>query len=182
MATFFGREARIRRLMGRIKRDIRRNDEVSEAHERLQPFFQQRFGATPTPGGSDMCAVEPDDRLRASDFQPCETCGCSLLARDAFPVEIVVHNAERLAVGHRLPRHEDVLPSDYKFYCKRDKLPYERVVITPAVDLGHATTGAGRDYYVANRVPQYSDDNACGFLGYRVEGWRQVTVDGEQFD
>ena len=126
---------------------------------------------------SPFC-VERDDSLRPNDFAPCETCGCTLLLRDAFPVEHIVFDSQSMYAGRRAPRHEDVLPTDIKFYCKRDKKPYERVVVTPSL----GEYNAQFDFYVPNRRPEYSDDNACAYIGDRIDGWRQVTEDGEQFD
>lgn len=141
---------------------------VPRLKNRTTPFTEQ----------VNFCSVERDDSLREGHFAPCETCGCTLLLRDAFPVEHIVFDAQSMYAGRRAPRHEDVLPTEVKFYCKRDKLPYERVVVTPS--LGEHS--AQFDYYVARRRPQYSDDNACAYIGDRVDGWWQVTEDGEQFD
>ncbi len=190
MPTFIGREARIRRLIARTKRDVRRSEETEEAFQRMQPWFESRrsvmMQAQPAPPEhcGDTFGVEPDDRLRPSDFIPCEVCGCTLLFRDAFPVEHVASDFHHFLVGHPAPRHEDVLPFDIKFYCKLHRLPYERVVYV--YQHGGANT-VGTEFTATvyteffKRTPNWVAFREALGAGVGPE-WRQVTEQGEQYD
>ena len=83
----------------------------------------QTPGAVPN---ENFCSVERAPSLNALDFVQCETCGCTLFILHAFAVEHIIHSLTSFIVRHQLPAHEDVLPSDYTFYCKIHKRPYDR--------------------------------------------------------
>ena len=205
MPTLFGQAARVKREKGRIRRRLREREEAQLASQQLadEGFFKRFESHGASPGAPEHCqdtfAVERDDSLRPGDFVSCEVCGCSLLFRDAFPVEHAAPDFHRFLSGHPAPRHEDVLPFIIKFYCKLHRLPYDRV--SYVYQRGGCYLPVPDGVFHIEAPPDFTATVYCEFFKRtmsdgeyinmkRAHGaaftptgpWWQVTEEGEQYD
>ena len=176
MPSVFGKEARVRREMSRLRRNLRESEEREEAVRRLhESGFFDRFAMTlpASPGGCDIQEVEPSPYVEKQTLEECKTCGCLLSSERSTPVAVAVYDiAFQIArEGQNMPPYENLVHDiRYDFFCKRDRPPYDRVVYVPQVN-GETV----REFFqFTEKYPHRND-------GQRPL-YRQVTEEGEQYD
>lgn len=186
MPSFFGREARIRREMSRLRRNLHDGEEREEAVRRLsEAGFFDKFTFTQTPANmeqADMSSsrlniVEPSPYVDKQTLEDCKTCGCLLSSERSIPVEVAMYDIGFMIAreGRNLPPYENLVHVlRYDFYCKRDRPSYDRKVYTPQVGGETVIEFFCRVENWAERREQFG-----ALVGPE---WRQVTEEGEQYD